>query len=244
MDLKGKTVIITGASRGIGRATALAFGEQGANLVLIARNQEKLEEVQKEVENTKALIFPMDVRDGEKIQEVVSQILDEFGRIDVLINNAGVTRDQLLLRMKEEDWQEVLDINCKSVFLWSKAVLRSMIRNRTGSIINISSVVGIAGNSGQTNYAASKAAIIGFSKSLAKEVGSRGIRVNVVAPGFIETDMVHHLSEEYLANAKNQIPLGRLGKSEEIAQICLFLASSMASYITGAVIQADGGLFM
>ncbi|RME84163.1 MAG: 3-oxoacyl-[acyl-carrier-protein] reductase [Planctomycetota bacterium] len=244
MDFKGKTVVITGASRGIGKAIAQAFAEKGANLVLVARNGEKLEEVKREMGNDSTLVFPMDVRDGQKVQEAVDAILKERGAIHVLVNNAGITRDNLLLRMKEEEWQEVMDINCKSVFLWSKGVIRSMIRNREGSIINISSVVGLSGNPGQTNYAASKAAIIGFSKSLAKEVGSKGIRVNVIAPGFVETDMVRHLPKDYLEKARKEVPLGRLGQASEIAQVCLFLASPMASYITGAVIQADGGLFM
>lgn len=246
MNFQGKTVIVTGASRGIGQAIARAFAERGAQLALVARSAEGLEKVKEDLGSLslKVVLYPVDVRDSQAVQNTISQIQKDFEQIDVLINNAGITRDNLILRMREEDWDEVMSVNLKSVFFWCKALSKIMLKQKSGSIINMSSVVGLVGNAGQCNYGASKAGIIAFTKSLAKELGSRGIRVNAIAPGFIETDMTKNLPSELMETVEKNIPLKRLGKAEEVASICLFLASPLASYITGTVLQVDGGLAM
>lgn len=247
MLLENKVAIITGASRGIGKAIAFAFAKEGAKLVLCATNSELLESVCTEIQSqfgTKPLSFAFDVRDASKIDEAVKKTLDTHSRIDILVNNAGTTRDQLLAMMSEESWDFVLSTNLKSVFLFTKAVIKPMIRQRTGRIINMSSVVGIIGNAGQANYAASKGGVIALTKSAARELAKRNVTVNAIAPGFIQTDMTAKLGEKIETEMMNTIPLGRYGKAEEIASLALFLASDRASYITGQVIGVDGGLSM
>ncbi len=243
MLLKDKVAIITGAARGIGKAIAIKFAENGARLALISRSERVLqlaEELKAQGYDVKG--YQLDVSDFEKCQQTGQQIIEDFGTVDILVNNAGITRDTLLLRMTEEDWDTVINVNLKSVFNMTKAVLQHMIRKRGGVIINMSSVVGRGGNAGQANYAASKAGIIGFSKSVAKEYGNRNIRCNVIAPGFIKTDMTDVLPEKVVQEYINSIPLRRQGKAEEVANVALFLASDMASYITGQVINVCGGL--
>ncbi len=245
MLLQGKVVIITGATRGIGKEIALYFAKQGAELALIGRRDyEQVEDFIKKLEDcqTKVKYYKHDVSLFKESQDIVDKIVEDFGRIDVLINNAGITKDTLLLRMSEEDWDKVITVNLKSVFNMSKAVLRYMLKERQGSIINMSSVVGLSGNVGQSNYSASKAGIIGFTKSVAKELGSRNIRCNVIAPGFIETDMTKELPEEYKNQWLEKIPLKRPGKPEDVAKVALFLASDLSEYITGQVINVCGGL--
>ncbi len=245
--LQGKTVLITGASRGIGRGIALEAAKHGAQVAFTYRSSaEKAKVLEKELQDlgVKAKAYQSDAADFDGAQETVKQVLEDFGQIDVLINNAGITKDNLLLRMSEEDFDKVIDTNLKSVFNMTKAVLRPMLKQRAGSIINIGSVVGISGNAGQANYAASKAGIIGFSKSVAQELGSRNIRCNVVAPGFIETEMTAALDEKVLEDWKNRIPLRRTGKPEDVAKACVFLASDMSDYITGQVLVVDGGMLM
>jgi len=245
--LEGKTVLITGASRGIGRGIALVFARHGADVAFTYRSSEEQAlalEKALQAEGVKAKAYRSDAADFEQSQQLVQEVLKEFGRLDVLINNAGITKDNLLLRMSEQDFDDVIRINLKSVFNMTKAVIRPMMKQRAGSIINISSVVGIRGNAGQANYAASKAGIIGFSKSVAQELGSRNIRCNVVAPGFIETEMTAALDEKVLDEWKAQIPLRRTGKPADVANACLFLASDMSDYITGQVLTVDGGMLM
>lgn len=247
MEFKGKVAIVTGASRGIGRAIAVSFAKAGATLVLCATNTGLLEQVSSEImsiSGAKPQAFAFDVRDSKMIDEVVKKTLDTHGRIDILVNNAGITRDQLLAMMPEESWDEVLSINLKSAFLFTKAVTKPMIRARSGRIINIGSVVGVMGNAGQANYAASKAGLIGLSKSAAKELAKRNITVNVIAPGFIQTDMTRKLGDKVQTELLEVIPLGRLGEPEDVANLALFLASDHSSYITGQVIQVDGGMVM
>lgn len=244
-SLKGKTALITGASRGIGKAIALIFAEQGANIVFthlssIEQGQEVIKELEKL--NVQAVGYHSDVANFNHAQDLLETIIQKFGRLDILVNNAGISRDNLLLRMSEQDWDEVIKVNLKSVFNLIKASIPSMIRQRAGSIINISSVVGIKGNTGQANYAASKAGVIGITKSVALELGSRNVRCNAIAPGFIETAMTAKLSQEAKAAWINNIPLKRAGTPEDVAQCALFLASDNASYITGQVIQVDGGM--
>ena len=245
--LEGKTVLITGASRGIGRGIALVFARHGADVAFTYRSSEEQAlalEKTLQAEGVKAKAYRSDAADFEQSQQLVQEVLKEFGRLDVLINNAGITKDNLLLRMSEQDFDDVIRVNLKSVFNMTKAVIRPMMKQRAGSIINISSVVGIRGNAGQANYAASKAGIIGFSKSVAQELGSRNIRCNVVAPGFIETEMTAALDEKVLDEWKAQIPLRRTGKPADVANACLFLASDMSDYITGQVLTVDGGMLM
>ena len=246
--LTGKVAIVTGASRGIGRAIAEELAANGADVVVnYHHSQAKAEEVVGAIEagGGKAMAVQADVSDFAAAGSLVKTTKQEFGRIDVLVNNAGTTRDTLLMMMKEDDWDTVVDTNLKSLFNCCKAVLRPMMRQRSGGrIINISSVVGLAGQGGQTNYAASKAGIIGFTKSLAKEMGSRDITVNAVAPGYFPTALTEDLPDDLVQKALDLIPLGRLGKLEEVAHLVAFLASDKASYITGEIIRVDGGLAM
>lgn len=243
--LKDKVAVVTGGSRGIGRSVSLALAKQGADVVLFyAGNQQKAEETQAEIEQLgrKALALQVDVSKQEQVTNAFRQVLSTFDRIDVLVNNAGITRDQLAVRIKEDDWDEVVNINLKGAFLCSQAVIRPMMKQRDGRIINISSVVAVAGNPGQANYCASKAGLIGLTKSMAKELAPRNITVNAIAPGFIDTDMTQVLSEKQKQQILNNIPLGQLGKPEDVAAAVCFLASDGAKYITGQTLHVDGGL--
>ena len=243
--LDGKTAIVTGASRGIGRGIAEEFAKQGANVAFTYSSSEgpaKALEEELNALGVKAKAYKSDAADFSAAQELADQVLKEFGSIDILVNNAGITKDNLLMRMSEQDFDKVIEVNLKSIFNMIKAVQRTMLKQRSGSIINMSSVVGVKGNAGQTNYAASKAGIIGFSKSVALELGSRNIRSNVVAPGFIETEMTGALDEKVVQAWRDAIPLKRGGTPEDIANACVFLASDMSSYVTGQVLQVDGGM--
>ncbi len=243
--LEGKVAIVTGASRGIGKAIAIAYAKEGANVAFTdIVKDENFENTEKELNalGIKAKGYVADAGDFEGSQKVVEEILKDFGTVDILVNNAGITRDNLLMRMTEEQWDLVIRVNLKSVFNMTKAVLRTMMKNRNGSIINISSVVGVAGNAGQANYSASKAGIIGFTKSVAKELGSRNIRSNAIAPGFIMTDMTKKLPEDVKKEWYKNIPLGRGGEPEEVAKVAVFLASDLASYVSGQVINVCGGM--
>jgi len=243
--LEGKTAIITGASRGIGRSMATLFASQGANVAFTYRSSdEKAQSLEKELEalGGKAKAFKSDAADLKAAEQLVADVVELYGTIDVVVNNAGVTRDNLLMRMTEEQWDEVINTNLKSIFNMTKAVQRTMLKQRSGSIINLTSVVGIKGNAGQSNYAASKAGIIGFTKSIALELGSRNIRSNAIAPGFIETEMTAALDEKVVEGWRQAIPLKRGGTPEDVANLALFLASDMSSYITGQVLQVDGGM--
>lgn len=246
MDLvKGKNVIITGASRGIGRGIAQAFAKAGANVAFTySSSAGPAEELEKELTalGVKAKAYQSNAADFESAQQLAADVVAEFGSIDVLINNAGITKDNLLMRISEEDFDTVIEINLKSVFNMTKAVQRTMLKQRQGSLIHMSSVVGVKGNAGQANYAASKAGIIGFSKSVALELGSRNIRSNVIAPGFIETEMTGKLPEDVVAQWRAGIPLKRGGTPEDVANACLFLASDLSAYITGQVVNVDGGM--
>ena len=244
---ENKTVFVTGGSRGIGKEVALKFADNGYNVVInYVSSKTNVEELQSEFESkgVKTLIMQADVTDKEAIEEVVKKAIEEFGAIDVLVNNAGITKDTLLMKMKTEEFEDVIKVNLQGTFNVTKNVINYMIKARSGKIINISSVVGISGNAGQTNYSASKAGIIGFTKSLAKEVAKRNINVNAVAPGFIQTDMTNILKEETKENIVKQIPLGRIGNPQDVANVVKFLASDDSSYITGQVINIDGGLLM
>ncbi len=246
MILEGKVAIVTGGTRGIGRAVAAALAHEGAAVTLCARDLAQTEKVAADLRASGAQVLAVkaDVAQASEVEEMVEACLARFDRVDILVNNAGITRDGLLLRMKDEDWEAVLNVNLRGVFYCTRAALRPMIKQRAGRIINITSVVGVMGNPGQSNYAASKAGIIGLTKAVAKEVVSRGITVNAVAPGFIETDMTESLSPELKAQMLAQIPLGRFGKPEEVAALVLFLASDRAAYITGQVLHINGGLWM
>lgn len=247
MNLKDKNSLVTGGSRGIGKSIALKLAELGANVAITySRSADAAEEVVKELKafGVKAIALQADAVDFARAEEVVTQIVNTWGSLDILVNNAGITKDNLLLRMDEQAWDDVLDTNLKSVFNYSKAVAKPMMRARSGSIINISSVVGLTGNAGQSNYAASKAGIIGFTKSFAKELASRNIRANVIAPGYITTEMTGNLDEKLLEAIKSETPLGRAGEPEEVANSVAFLASEWSSYITGEVIRVDGGMAM
>jgi 3-oxoacyl-[acyl-carrier protein] reductase len=243
--LAGKTALVTGGSRGIGEAIARAFAAQGANVAFTyLSSEERALAIVADLETmgVNAKCYKSDASDFQQAEQLTEAVLADFGRIDILINNAGITRDTLMLRMSEEQWDEVIRVNLKSVFNLTKHTLKAMLKQKSGSIVNMGSVVGVFGNAGQANYAASKAGIIGFSKSIAKEVGSRGIRCNVLTPGFIETDMTHALTDEQRKAYEGSIPLKRLGKGEDVANACIFLGSDMSTYITGQVISVCGGL--
>lgn len=243
--LEGKVVLITGASRGIGKAIAEKCAEHGANVAFtFASSAEKAKVLENELKKSgiQARGFQSDAADFEAAQELVNEVVKEFGTIDVLINNAGITRDGLLMRMTEEQWDEVIRVNLKSVFNLTKAAMRTMLKARSGSIINMSSVVGVKGNGGQANYAASKSGILGFTKSVALEIGSRNVRCNAVAPGFIETEMTGALDDAMVQQWRDAIPLKRGGNPEDVANLCIFLASDMSAYITGQTINVDGGM--
>ncbi len=240
-NFEGKRVVVTGGSRGIGESIARGFAGAGAKVAVVARNLEKAEATAASL-GGECRAWALDASDESSVAEAFGAIHEEWGGVDILVNNAGVTRDKLLMQMKSEDWDEVLGINLRSCFLCSKAVLRPMLRQRAGRIINITSVIGLTGNAGQSNYAASKSGIIGFTKSLARELASRNITVNAVAPGMIDTDMTRSLPEEAQEQIKSQIPLGRLGSGDDVAAVTLFLASDAAGYVTGEVIRVDGGM--
>jgi len=243
--LEGKTAIITGGSRGIGKGIALVFAQHGANVAFTySSSVESANSLEKELSNygVKVKSFQSNAADYNESQDLVENVLSDFGSIDILVNNAGITKDNLLMRMGEEDFDKVIEVNLKSVFNMTKAVQRTMLKQRKGSIINMSSVVGVKGNAGQSNYAASKAGIIGFSKSVALELGSRNIRSNVIAPGFIETEMTGKLDEKTVDVWRNAIPLKRGGSPEDIANACVFLASDLSAYVTGQTLNVDGGM--
>ena len=243
--LADKVVLITGASKGIGKGIAIRCAEQGANIAFTyLSSPEKAKEVENELikMGVKAKGYQSDASEFDAAQQLIEDVISDFGQIDALVNNAGITKDNLLMRMSEQDWDDVLRINLKSIFNTTKAVQRTMLKQRKGSIINLSSVVGINGNAGQSNYAASKAGMIGFTKSIALELGSRNIRSNAIAPGFIETEMTAKLNEDTVKGWRESIPLKRGGTPEDIANVCVFLASDMSAYVTGQVINVDGGM--
>jgi 3-oxoacyl-[acyl-carrier protein] reductase len=244
--LENKVVVVTGAGRGIGKAIALRLAGEGATIAACGRTLANVEATASEVAKAggKATAYAVDVANGAQVAETCEKILKEFGRVDVLVNNAGVTRDQLLLRMTDEEWDTVLDTNLKGAFHFTKSVSRAMLKQRSGRIINITSIIGLTGNAGQSNYAASKAGLIGFTKSVARELASRNITANAVAPGFIVTEMTEALGEPARETLKTRIALGRLGAAEDVANVVLFLASDLAAYVTGQVITVDGGLAM
>ena len=247
MKLEGKKVLVTGASRGIGRAVALAMAAEGADVVVnYAGSEAAAKAVAAEIEamGRKALVIQADISSNEAATAMVDQVVKEMGRIDVLVNNAGITRDGLLMRMKEEDWDAVLTTNLKGVFNCTKAVIKYMMKQKAGHIVSISSVVGLAGSAGQANYAAAKAGVIGFTKAVAKEVAARGITVNAVAPGFIQTDMTAVLSEMVVEGMLQNIPQRKLGEPSDVAKAVVFLASDDANYITGQILNVDGGMVM
>lgn len=245
--LKGKCAIVTGAAKGIGKAIALKLASLGANIVLNYRSSEKeAAEVADEIKElgVEVLTVKADISKLDEVEGLVKAAKEKFGSVDIMVNNAGITKDTLILRMKEEDFDSVIDVNLKGVFNCMKAITPVMVKQKQGKIISISSVVGIAGNAGQVNYSASKAGIIGMTKSLAKELGSRGVNVNAVAPGFIETDMTSTLGDKVKEEAEKNIPLKKFGKAEDVAECVAFLASEASNYITGQVIQVDGGMLM
>lgn len=244
--LQGQVAIVTGGNAGIGKAISHLFASQGASVIIFGTNNEKglqaIAAINEAVQREAAYFYQVDVANTEAVNQVIEQILQKYGQVDILVNNAGITRDQLLMKMSEEDWDRVLDVNVKSCYNTCKALVRTMMKKRKGKIVNISSVVGLIGNAGQTNYAASKAAVIGFSKALAKELASRNILVNCIAPGYIETEMTAILTEEQRQGILATVPLGRMGSPEDIANMALFLASKDADYITGQVFTVDGGM--
>ncbi|EGQ8027976.1 3-oxoacyl-ACP reductase FabG [Vibrio vulnificus] len=243
LNLSGKVALVTGASRGIGRAIAETLVARGATVIGTATSENGAAAISEYLgENGKG--FALNVTDAESVESALKAINDEFGAVDILINNAGITRDNLLMRMKDDEWNDIMDTNLTSIFRLSKAVMRGMMKKRDGRIINVGSVVGTMGNAGQANYAAAKAGVIGFTKSLAREVASRGVTVNTVAPGFIETDMTRALNDEQRATTLANVPAGRLGDPREIAEAVVFLASPAAAYITGETLHVNGGMYM
>ena len=246
MSLSGRVAFITGASQGIGRACALKLAAKGACIAAAARNQEKLNELVREIEASggQAAAFALDVTDEEQIKSAIKTVIAQFGKIDILVNNAGITRDQLILRMKRADWDAVLQTNLTAAYLCTQAVTGAMLKQRWGRIINITSVFGQMGQAGQANYAASKAGLIGLTMAVARELGSRNITCNAVAPGFIETAMTDGLGEDFKQDAIKQIPLGRVGTADDVAHAVAFLASDEASYITGHALNVNGGMLM
>ena len=243
--LQGKTAIVTGATRGIGKGIAIEFANQGANILFTYSSSEKLaKQLEHKFKDSDVIVkgYKSDASSYDETVNLIEKILKDFTEINILVNNAGITRDNLLMRMTEDDFDKVIDVNLKSVFNMTKAVQRTMLKQRSGSIINMSSVVGVKGNAGQSNYAASKAGIIGFSKSIALELGSRNIRCNVIAPGFIETEMTEVLDEKVVEEWRNSIPLKRGGNPKDIAGTCVWLASDLSSYVTGQIIHVNGGL--
>lgn len=247
MDLNNKNCLVTGGSRGIGRNIAIRLASLGGNVAITyARSEDAANDVVKIIKEhgVEGKAYQADAVDYSKAEEVISSVVNDWGSIDVLVNNAGITRDNLILRMNEEQWDEVINTNLKSIFNYSKSATKPMMRARGGSIINIGSVVGLSGNAGQSNYSASKAGIIGFTKSFAKELASRNIRANVIAPGYILTEMTEKLDEKVLESIKTETPLGRAGNPEEVSNVVAFLASDLSSYITGEVIRVDGGMAM
>jgi 3-oxoacyl-[acyl-carrier protein] reductase len=246
-SLENQIAVVTGAGRGIGRAIALKFAAAGADVICVSRTQENSEKVAAEIRalGRKAWAVAVDVSDSAAVGAAAEKILADTGnKVDILVNNAGVTRDGLLMRMSDADWDTVLDTNLKGAFLFTKAFFRTFAKQRRGRILNISSVIGLIGNPGQANYAASKAGLIGFTQSIARELAGRGVTVNAIAPGFIETDMTSELNEELKGNILRQIPLGKFGAADDIANAALFLAGPSASYITGQVLTVDGGMVM
>src|ERR1700689_4789879 len=246
MNLEGRVALVTGASQGIGHACALTLARQGATIAVAARNRQKLDELAAAITAAggKAAAFAMDVSDEDQIKSAIKSAIAQFGKIDILVNNAGITRDQLVMRMKRADWDAVLQTNLTSAYLCIQAVISSMLKQRAGRIINITSVFGQMGQAGQANYSASQAGLIGLTMAIAREVGSRNITCNAIAPGFIETAMTEVLSEDFKQNAVKMIPLGRVGAPEDVANSVAFLASEEASYITGHVLSVNGGMLM
>ena len=247
MRSENQTAIVTGAGRGIGHAIALRLANEGARVASVSRTEANAKRTADEINASRAdaaKYYAVDVADHAAVQEVGAQILEDFGKIDILVNNAGVTRDRLAMRMSIEDWDTVINTNLRGAFNFTQAIVRAMIKQRSGRIINITSVIGLIGNAGQTNYAASKAGLIGFTKSLARELASRSITVNAVAPGFVVTDMTGTLSEEVQKSIIGRIPLGRVGEPQDVANVVAFLASTEANYITGQVLCVDGGMVM
>ena len=246
MELLGKVALVTGAAQGIGRAIALLLAQKGADIVVSDINLEKAEETAREIEaiGRRAMAIRADVANTNDVERMVEAILERFGQIDILVNNAGITRDKLILRMTEEDWDAVLNVNLKGTFNCTKAVVRHMSKQRRGKIVNIASVVGEMGNVGQANYSASKAGVIGFTKTIAREFAQRGINVNAIAPGYIETPMTEVLPEKVKEELRRMIPMERLGRSEDVAEAVLFLVSEASRYITGQVLNVNGGIYM
>ncbi len=247
MKLDGKIALVTGASRGIGREIALEMAREGANVAInYAGSEAKALEVAEEIKalGRESITIQADVSSSESVESMVKQTIEAFGRLDILVNNAGITKDNLMMRMKEADWDDVININLKGVFLCTKAVTRQMMKQRSGRIINISSIVGVSGNAGQANYVAAKSGVIGLTKTTAKELASRGITVNTIAPGFITTDMTDKLNDETKSEMLKQIPLARLGEPIDIAKTALFLASEDSRYMTGQTLHVDGGMVM
>ena len=248
MNLKGRVAVVTGASQGIGRACALKLAHCGATVALVARNQQKLEEVAREIESagtpSRAIVIPADIENEDQIKSAFKSIVAQLGKVEILVNNAGITRDQLIMRMKRADWDAVLNTNLTSAYLCTQQAITSMLKQRWGRIINVTSIFGQMGQAGQANYASSKAGLIGLTMAVARELGSRSITCNAVAPGFIETAMTSSLSEELKQSALKMIPLGRIGTAEEVANCVAFLASEEAAYITGHVLNVNGGMLM
>ena len=245
-QLANQVAVVTGAGRGIGRAIALKFAAEGADVACVSRTVENSEKIANEIRalGRKAWAHAVDVSDAKAVEAAAEQILADASKVDILVNNAGITRDALIMRMTEADWDVVMNTNLKGAFLFTKAFTRTFVRQRSGRIINVASVIGLMGNAGQCNYAASKSALFGFTKSIARELGSRSITVNVLAPGFVETDMTSGITEEMRSGILKQVPLGSFGKPEDIANAALFLASPAARYITGQILAVDGGMVM